>query len=82
MLTLVYLCLLVFIYVYHCLFVFTYVYPCFNIIIIVSIIIIIILQDYQKTISSSPEGMAETSPNTLKTKEKLKRDEGSRNRKT
>ena len=35
-----------------------------------------------KTISRSPEGMAGTSPNTQKTKEKLKRKEGSRNRKT
>ena len=36
---------------------------------------IIVLQDHQETISSCPEGMAGTSPNTQKTKEKLKREE-------
>ena len=60
-------CLFVFTDVYPCLLVFTYVYPHLLVIIII-IIFIIVSQEYQKTISSSPEGMAGTSPNTQKTK--------------
>ena len=59
-------CLFVFTDVYPCLLVFTYVYP--HLLVIIIIIFIIVSQEYQKTISSSPEGMAVTSSNTQKTK--------------